>query len=81
MIRLTFYTKPNCPLCDEARDLLEDLKTEFSLTIQEVNIFSSPALYEKYKYIIPVVAIDGGPTFPAWFSEADLRRAFRQTKL
>lgn len=74
-MRLTFYTKPNCPLCDEARDMLEDLNREFSLAVTEVNILSNPAIYEKYKYLIPVLELETGQVIKARFTESDLRKA------
>ena len=75
MIRLTFYSKPNCPLCDEARDMLEDLNQEFALVVTEINILSNPAIYEKYKYIIPVLELENGQLIKARFTEAELRKA------
>ncbi|MBF8266252.1 MAG: glutaredoxin [Dehalococcoidia bacterium] len=75
MIRLTFYSKPNCPLCDEARDMLEDLNQEFALVVTEINILSNPAIYEKYKYIIPVLELENGQVIKARFTEAELRKA------
>ncbi|MBI2934442.1 MAG: glutaredoxin family protein [Chloroflexi bacterium] len=59
-----FYTRPNCPLCDDARDVLVELAKEFLLKVTEVNILSDPAIYERYKYQIPVIVIDGG--FNLW---------------
>ncbi|MDO8636050.1 MAG: glutaredoxin family protein [Dehalococcoidia bacterium] len=75
MIRLTFYSKPNCPLCDEARDMLEDVNQEFALVVTEINILRSPAIYEKYKYIIPVLELENGQVVKARFTEAELRKA------
>ena len=77
-MRLTFYSKPNCPLCDEARDMLEDLNREFALVVTEVNIFGNPAIYEKYKYLIPVLELENGQVIKARFSEAELRQALSE---
>lgn len=79
MIRLTFYSKPNCPLCDEARDMLDDLKRDFTLSVTEVNILSDPAVYEKYKYLIPVLELETGQVIRARFTEAELRKALLET--
>ena len=78
MIRLTFYSKPNCPLCDEARDMLDDLKRDFNLSVTEVNILSDPAIYEKYKYFIPVLELETGQVIRARFTEAALRTALNE---
>ncbi len=58
--RVTFYSKPNCPLCDDARDILWEAAKRYSLDIIEVNILADPSSYEKYKHMIPVVALDDG---------------------
>lgn len=79
MISLTFYSKPNCPLCDEARDMLDDLKRDFALAIREVNILSDPATYERYKYLIPVIELENGRIITARFTDAELRRALLET--
>ena len=57
-IAVTFYTKAGCHLCEEARDMLEDIAalTQFELT--EIDIRSNPAIFEKYRYRIPVIIID-----------------------
>ena len=80
MIRLTFYSKPNCPLCDEARDMLEDLNQEFALVVTELNILSNPAIYEKYKYIIPVLELENGQVIKVRFTEAELRKALNEKR-
>lgn len=56
---LTMYSRPNCPLCDEARELIEALGERFALVFEEVDITADPALYERYRHRIPVIALDG----------------------
>lgn len=55
---IIFYTKAGCHLCDDAREMLEDIaaQTEFELT--EIDIRSDPALFELYRYRIPVIIKD-----------------------
>ena len=57
-IQVTFYTKAGCHLCEEARDMLEDIAalTRFELT--EIDIRNNPAIFEKYRYRIPVIIIN-----------------------
>ena len=56
--QVTFYTKAGCHLCEEARDMLEDIAalTEYELT--EIDIRSNPATFEKYRYRITVIIIN-----------------------
>ncbi len=54
-----FYTKKNCPLCEEAKDLLKLLQREITFTLLEVDIYSNDKLLEQYGLMIPVVEING----------------------
>lgn len=56
---ITFYTRANCPLCEEARLMLQLVQEDFELDVQEVDIESDEALHEKYMLMIPVVEKDG----------------------
>ncbi|KOF10057.1 thiol-disulfide isomerase [Planococcus glaciei] len=56
---ITLYTRPNCPLCDEAKMMMELVREDFPFEYEEVNIESDDALHEKYMLMIPVVEKDG----------------------
>ena len=75
-----FYSNANCPLCDEAREVLHTLKRRFFLNIQEIDITADSAIFEKYKNIIPVVIIDGKFTFGARVSEDDILSCLKELK-
>lgn len=51
---ITLYTKKNCPLCEEAAQLLELLNTE-AVPVKEIDIYQSDVLLEKYQLTIPVI--------------------------
>ena len=44
---VTFYTKPGCHLCDEAREMLEEIATEVVYDLTEIDIRSDMALFEQ----------------------------------
>jgi hypothetical protein len=48
---LTFYTKPNCELCNKVRDVLEEFGAEW----KEVNILDEPEIFAKFRTKIPVI--------------------------
>ena len=73
--RIVLYTKEGCTLCSETRAILERLKGEFALDVTEVDITSEPELHERFKNVIPVIAIEGRATLLAPISEFRLRRA------
>ena len=67
------FSKANCPLCDEALDLLE----EYSCWLPEiefVNIADSPLLEEQHGESIPVVEIDGQIRFRGCIDRVLLQR-------
>jgi hypothetical protein len=69
---VTLYGKPDCHLCDEAEDRLLRLSRRRGLTYRKVDIQSSPELFERFRYRIPVIAIDGGATLDWPVSENQL---------
>lgn len=59
MVVITLYAKAGCHLCDEARLHLEDLAAERDFELREVDIRGDPDLFERYRYRIPVITLDG----------------------
>ena len=56
---VTLYSKPGCHLCENVRTLLDELAPERRFAIDEVDIQRDARLFERYRYHIPVVLIDG----------------------
>jgi glutaredoxin len=56
--QVTFYTKAGCHLCDEARDMLEDVAAVTNFELTEIDIRNDPAIFEKYRYRIPVIIVN-----------------------
>ncbi len=77
---IVLYSKPGCHLCEIAHQLLQGLSREFDLTIQDTDITSDPALFEKYWDKIPVAIVDGRATFAAPIRVADVRAALLKSK-
>lgn len=62
MTRVTLYSKAGCHLCDDARAHLEDIAADypqFPIEIEEIDIRRDLALFERYRYRIPVIVVDG----------------------
>ncbi|HET7264672.1 MAG TPA: glutaredoxin family protein [bacterium] len=53
------YGKPDCSLCDKATAILERLRAEFPHRIEHIDITQNAGLFERYRYRIPVVVVDG----------------------
>lgn len=59
-MHVTIYAKPDCPLCDELKADLLAMQPEIGFSLQERNIETSPADFARYRYLIPVLDIEGG---------------------
>ena len=59
-MRVTLYTKPGCSLCDELKPMLWELEEQLGFTLVERNIETSSADNDRFRYLIPVVDIEGG---------------------
>lgn len=61
--QVVLYLKPECHLCEIARGWLDDFATDpatfapFELT--EIDIRQDAAIFEQYRFRIPVIVIDG----------------------
>jgi thiol-disulfide isomerase/thioredoxin len=75
---IKFYTKPKCSLCDDVRILLSQLRKEYPLDIEEMNILDDPDLYEKYKYEIPVLLFPDGAELKGRIENEELKEKLNQ---
>lgn len=59
--RVTLIGKPDCHLCDDAREVIEGVLAELpdAVTLEERSILDDLVLHERYWEEIPVVLIDG----------------------
>lgn len=74
--KVTFYTKAGCHLCEEARDMLDDIAALTSYELTEIDIRSDLAIFEQYRYRIPVILIDDSVVAEGRISYDELSRAF-----
>lgn len=74
---VTFYTKAGCHLCDEAREMLEEIATEIEYDLTEIDIRSDMALFELYRYRIPVIIVDETRIVEGRIEYNDLLSAFQ----
>ena len=56
--QVTFYTKAGCHLCEDARAMLDEIAAQTAYTLTEIDIRSHLALFERYRYRIPVIVLD-----------------------
>lgn len=70
-LRVTLYTRPGCHLCDDLkRDLLE-MQAALGFDLDERNIEQHAADFARFRYLIPVLDVPGGPLLTPphdWFT-------------
>ena len=71
---MTLYSKPDCPLCDEAREALARVHERSAFDLEEIDITGSRDLEARYRERIPVVAVDGKDLFDFHVDETALVR-------
>lgn len=59
MIEVTLYSKENCPLCDEAEEALQTLRSKWEFQLTKKNIYEDDTLLELYQLRIPVIEVNG----------------------
>ncbi len=75
---LTLYTRPECHLCDRARELILGLRGELrEFELREVDIDSDHELLAAYLERIPVVEVDGRIVSELELDPDELRLALR----
>jgi glutaredoxin len=71
---LTLYSRPDCHLCDEAREAIGRLRPELRpFEMREVDIDTDDALLAAYLERIPVVEVDGAIVSELVLDPDDLR--------
>ena len=53
-LRIDLLGRPGCHLCDEARDVLEELAKEFPIQVRKVDISKDLELLRRFRDHIPV---------------------------
>jgi glutaredoxin len=75
MTRVTLYGRPGCHLCDDARELLVEIRAEHPFDLEELDIERDDDLLRRYLERIPVIAIDGEERFELDFDPKAVRSA------
>lgn len=71
------YSKPDCCLCDQAKEVLERVRSRIPFELVEEDIRADPVLFATYRYDIPVVIIEGLATYKHRLDEAVVEECLR----
>jgi glutaredoxin len=58
-MRVVFYTKENCKLCDDAETLLSTLELVYPHHLEKRDIYRKEEWLENYHLVIPVIEVGG----------------------
>jgi hypothetical protein len=72
---LRIYSKPDCHLCDVAKEVVRRVAMKYPLQVEVVNILEDPEAHDLYKEEIPVGVLDGRKIFKYRIDEDTLIRA------
>lgn len=70
---IVLYAKAGCHLCDDARTHLENFAADYQITYDEVDIRRDPVLFERYRYRIPVITVNGVERLEGRIEQDDVR--------
>jgi len=66
-VRLVLYSKAQCGLCEDAYDVIEEvrraLRPRLETVLEVVDITTDTEIFRRYRYDIPVLVVDGREAF------------------
>lgn len=80
-IVVEIYSKDNCQLCEEAKEVIKGVNKEVPFEIKVIDITKDDSLFEKYKYDIPVIHINGVIAFKHRLTAFDFRKKLETRNL
>jgi glutaredoxin len=74
MAEVVLYSRDGCCLCDDAREVLQRVRSRHPFALVERDIEADESLLRAYLERIPVVTIDGVEAFELLVEESALER-------
>ncbi len=69
---VVLYGRPGCPLCDEAREVLDEAAETTPFGLETRNILEHESWFEAFRYRVPVVEVNGIVRLELRFSLKDV---------
>jgi Glutaredoxin-like domain (DUF836) len=76
-MRVEFYTKPGCSLCDDGAAIVADACHRLSIEWSETSIYASELLFQRYRYKVPVLCVEGREVATLRFDPGEVEAALR----
>ena len=74
MNEVTLYGKAGCHLCDDAKQVVAQVRQRRPFAYTEVDVSLDPVLHARYGERIPVVAVNGREAFELGLTAAELEK-------
>jgi glutaredoxin len=71
---LLLYTRRDCGLCEEMKEVVRQLAKRYPLMIKEIDVDRSPELQEKYGNEVPVLFVNGRKAFKYRLTSRELEK-------
>lgn len=77
-MKINFYSKNHCPLCDKGLEIVKKIQNDIPFTLEVLDIYEDDVLLEKYQIVIPVVEIEGVEVDYGILSEEKIRAYIKE---
>jgi glutaredoxin len=77
-MKVEIYSKADCSLCDEAKAVVLAVRQRLAFELVELDITADPDLYQRYRYDIPVIKVNGKFAFRHRVDERTFEARLRQ---
>jgi glutaredoxin len=78
---LVLYTRKDCGLCEEMKQVIGQLATRLPLNVQELDIDSSAELEKQFGNEVPVLFINGRKAFKYRVTTKELEKTLKKQKI
>jgi glutaredoxin len=78
MLTLTLYTRPDCHLCKEMKEVVAEVAKDFPHTLTEIDISGNPEWESRFGLEIPVLFVNGRKAFKYRVTTKGLRNRLKR---
>ena len=75
--KLTLYTRRDCCLCEEMKEVVRQVAAEVPLEMEEVDVDQAPDLKERYGSEVPVLFVNGHKAFKYRVTVRELKKKLK----
>jgi len=78
--QLVIYTRKDCCLCDEMKNVIHQVAAQTPLALAEIDVDGSPETREKYGNDVPVLFINGRKAFKYRVTSEELEKKLKMKR-